>query len=52
MARGLYRDAAFVYVSYDGVATVPISHALYEKRGYEPPLDQLPTKAKYEAKLY
>ena len=49
MARGLYRDAAFVHVSYDGVTRVPMSHALYEMRGYQPPLRQLPTQEKYEA---
>jgi hypothetical protein len=49
MAKGLYRDAVFVYVSYDGADSVPISHALYRERGYKPLLDRLPTKAKYDA---
>jgi hypothetical protein len=31
-------------VSYEDIETVPISRALYEKRGYEPPFDTLPTK--------
>jgi len=51
MARGLYRDEAFVHVTYDGVATVPISYALYQMRGYEPALEQLPSREKYEARL-
>ena len=49
MKVGLFRDSAFVQVSYEGLATVPISRALYEKRGYWPPFDDLPTKEEYEA---
>lgn len=49
MATGLYRDGAYVYVSYEGALAVPISVALYRQRDYQPPLDQLPTKADYEA---
>jgi hypothetical protein len=51
MPRGVFRDGAFIHVSHDGSNTVPVSHALYQLRGYEPPLEQLPTKAKYEATL-
>ena len=50
MPRGVFRDGAFVHVSYDGLASVPISHALYRQRGYEPPLEELPTRAKFEAR--
>ena len=51
MAEGRFRDSAFVHVDYGGLALVPISHALYRERGYEPPLEQLPTRAGYEARL-
>ena len=50
MGTGLYRDGAYVQVSYEGSAAVPISTALYRQRGYQPPLDQLPGKAEYAAK--
>ena len=50
MPRGVFRDGAFVHVSYDGSESVPISQALYRKLGYQPPLEELPTKAKYEAR--
>ena len=36
-------------VSYEDIATLPISRALYEERGYEPPFDELPTKEEYDA---
>jgi hypothetical protein len=49
MAHGIYRDRTFVYVDYGGGTIVPISHALYRDRKYDPPLNQLPTKEKYEA---
>jgi hypothetical protein len=49
MARGVYRDGIFAYVSYGGGDPVAISHAQYRDRGYDPPLDGLPTKDKYEA---
>lgn len=49
VGTGLYRDGAYVQVSYDGIARVPISVALYRQRGYRPPPDQLPSKADYEA---
>lgn len=49
MGTGLYRDGPFVQVSYDGAVAVPISVALYRTRGYQPPLDDLPTKEEYEA---
>src|SRR5688500_532855 len=51
MARGRFRDSTFVLVDYGGLALVPISHALYRERGYAPLLDDLPAKAKYEARL-
>ncbi len=56
---GLYRvvtpDGAAEYVFLDhGVATLTaadtVSRALYEKRGYEPPFNKLPTKEAYDAK--
>jgi hypothetical protein len=50
MATGLYRDGAFVQVSYEGRVAVPISVALYRERGYQPPLGDLPSKAEYEAR--
>lgn len=50
MARGVYRDGTFAYVRYAGGGEpVAISHALYRERRYEPPLDALPTRDKYEA---
>jgi hypothetical protein len=50
MEHGLWRDGPFVQVSYENIVTVPISRALYESRGYQPPFDELPTKEEYEAK--
>ena len=50
MGTGLYRDDAYVQVSYDGKVAVPISVALYRQRGYQPALEQLPTKEEYEAR--
>ena len=50
MGTGLWRDGHWVQVSYDSVEKVPISRALYEKRGYQPPFDKLPTKEEYEAR--
>ena len=50
MPRGVYRDGTFVHVSHDGSTTVAISQALYRQRGYEPPIEDLPTKAKYDAR--
>lgn len=50
MGTGLYRDGAYVQVSYDGRVAVPISVALYRQRGYQPPLDRLPTKKEYQAR--
>lgn len=50
MGTGLYRDGAYVHVSYEDRVTVPISAALYRQRGYQPPLDQLPTKEEYKAR--
>ena len=49
MGTGLFRDSGFVHVSYEGRVAVPISVGLYRQRGYQPPLNQLPTKAEYEA---
>jgi hypothetical protein len=48
MGIGLWRDDHWVQVSYEGVEAVPISHALYKERGYQPSLDELPTKEEYE----
>jgi hypothetical protein len=50
MERGLWRDGHWVQVSYEDMEAVAISRALYEKRGYQPPFDELPTKEKYEAR--
>ncbi len=53
---GLYRavtpDGRAEYVFLDhGVATAhTVSRALYEKRGYQPPFDKLPTKEAYDAR--
>jgi hypothetical protein len=48
MGIGLWRDGHWAQVSYEGIERVPISRALYVKRGYQPPFDDLPTKAEYE----
>ena len=50
MGTGLWRDGHWVQVSYEDLESVPISRALYEKRGYAPPFDKLPTKEEYEAR--
>jgi hypothetical protein len=50
MGHGLWRDGHWVQVSYEDREAVPISRALYEQRGYQPPLEKLPTKAEYEAR--
>ena len=50
MERGLWRDGHWVQVSYEDIESVPISRALYERRGYQPPFDELPTKEEYEAR--
>jgi hypothetical protein len=47
---GLWRDGHWVQVSYEDIEAVPISRALYEKRGYHPPFAELPTKEEYEAR--
>ena len=49
MGTGLYRDGAYVQVSYDGGVALPISAGLYRQRDYQPPLNQLPSKAAYLA---
>jgi hypothetical protein len=49
MGKGLWRDGHWVQVSYEDRVCVAISKALYEERGYQPPFDELPTKAEYEA---
>jgi len=49
MGTGLWRDGLWVQVSYEGRESVSISRGLYEKRGYQPPFDQLPTRNEYEA---
>ena len=51
MGRGRFRDGAFVGVDYGDGTLISISRALYRERGYKPPLEQLPTKEKYEALL-
>ena len=48
MGNGLWRDDRWVQVSYEDVEAVPISYALYKERGYQPPLDEVPTKEEYE----
>ena len=50
MERGLWRDGNWVQVSYEDIEAVPISRGLYEKRGYQPPFDELPTREEYEAR--
>lgn len=50
MGIGLWRDGHWVQVRYENRASVPISKALYEERGYQPPFEQLPEKAEYEAR--
>ncbi|MBV9884139.1 MAG: hypothetical protein JO276_14105 [Sphingomonadaceae bacterium] len=49
MGTGLWRDGHMVQVSYENRTAVPISKALYEERGYQPPFDKLPEKAEYDA---
>lgn len=51
MQRGLWRDGHWAQVSYDNIEAAPISRTLYEKRGYDPPFDALPTKQDYEASV-
>jgi hypothetical protein len=50
MGTGLWRDGHWVQVNYEDRESVPISKALYEQRGYQPPFDELPTRQEYEAK--
>ena len=50
MERGLWRDGHWAQVSYEGIEAVQISRALYERRGYQPPFDELPTKEEYETR--
>lgn len=50
MGKGLWRDGHWVVVSYEDRETIPISPGLYARRGYQPPLDELPTKEEYEAR--
>lgn len=50
MGTGLWRDGHWVQVSYEDRESIPISKALYEARGYQPPFDKLPTKEEYEAR--
>ena len=39
MGTGLYRDGAYVQVSYEGGVALPISAGLYRQRDYQPPLN-------------
>ena len=50
MGTGLWRDGHWVFVKYDCRVSVIISKGLYHERGYQPPFDELPTKADYEAR--
>jgi hypothetical protein len=50
MGTGLWRDGHWVQVLYEGREAIPISRALYEERGYQPPFEDLPTKKDYEAR--
>lgn len=50
MGTGLYLDGSYVQVRYEGRVAVPISIALYRRRGYQPPLDQLPDKLEWAAR--
>jgi hypothetical protein len=50
MGTGLWRDGHWAQVRYDGGESVPISRALYERRGYQPPFEKLPTREKYQAR--
>lgn len=48
MTRGVFRDGDQVHVSYDGRKPVLIPARKYQRRGYEPPLNELPTREQYE----
>ena len=50
MFTGMYRDGEHVQMSYEKMASIPISRALYEKQAYAPPFDDLPTREEYEAR--
>ena len=56
MPRGLYTyyeppdDGAVVCVEYDSNKNQPLTEDLYRRRGYKPPLEELPTKAGYDAR--
>ena len=50
MGTGLWRDGHWVLVKYDARVSVIISKGLYDERGYQPPFDDLPTKADHEAR--
>jgi hypothetical protein len=44
MAKGVYRVGNTAFVDFGAwVARVPIARETYEKNGYEPPFEQLPT---------
>lgn len=55
MAKGIYREDGgwanddAVGVIYENGATIEMSRADYQKRGYQPHYDSLPTKAEYLA---
>lgn len=48
VTRGVFRDGDQVHVSYDGRKPVLIPARQYQDRGYEPPLNELPTREQYE----
>lgn len=48
MTAGVFRDEDQVYVSYDGRTPVAMSAQHYIRRGYEPPLGDLPTREEHE----
>ena len=49
MTKGLYRDKEGWAVVYYGRHRMPITRAQYINKGYCPPYDKLPSKAKYQA---
>ena len=55
MPRGLYRNvtevsgAEYVFVDYGNAPSLgEIPRAQYDRAGYQPPFDELPTKEQYE----
>ncbi len=43
MGTGIFRDGAYVFVNYDDLGAVRVSVALYRQRGYQPPVELLPS---------